>query len=100
VPSLALIILWCLYSALTQIQLDGDLCSSDFGAQHHRLQSINPAILEAARGMGMNPWQRWWRVQVPSYLFFLAGLRLAAIVGIAIATISEVWCGWTGRTAV
>lgn len=52
------------------------------------LQSIEPAVLEAARGMGMNAWQRWWRVQVPLILpIFLAGLRLAAIVGIAIATI-------------
>ena len=32
------------------------------------LQSIRPAVLEAARGMGMNPWQRWWRVQVPLVL--------------------------------
>jgi osmoprotectant transport system permease protein len=52
------------------------------------LQSIKPAILEAAKGMGMNPWQRWWRVQVPLILpIFLAGLRIAAIVAIAIATI-------------
>ncbi|NJO40526.1 MAG: ABC transporter permease [Cyanobacteria bacterium CRU_2_1] len=52
------------------------------------LQSIKPAILEAARGMGMNPWQRWWQVQVPLILpIFLAGLRIAAIVAIAIATI-------------
>ena len=52
------------------------------------LQSIPPQILEAARGMGMNSWQRWWRVQVPLLMpIFLAGLRLAAIVGIAIATI-------------
>lgn len=52
------------------------------------LQSIKPAILEAARGMGMSPWQRWWRVQVPLILpIFLAGLRIAAIVAIAIATI-------------
>ncbi len=52
------------------------------------LQSIRPAVLEAAKGMGMNPWQRWWRVQVPLVLpIFLAGLRLAAIVAIAIATI-------------
>lgn len=52
------------------------------------LQSIKPEILEAARGMGMNLWQRWWRVQVPLILpIFLAGLRLAAIVGIATATI-------------
>ena len=52
------------------------------------LQSLQPAILEAARGMGMNPWQRWWRVQVPLILpIFLAGTRLAAIIGIALATI-------------
>jgi len=52
------------------------------------LQSIMPAILEAARGMGMNSWQRWWRVQVPLIMpIFLAGLRLAAIVSVAIATI-------------
>ena len=52
------------------------------------LQLIEPALLEAARGMGMNAWQRWVRVQVPLILpIFLAGWRLAAIVGIAIATI-------------
>ena len=52
------------------------------------LQSIEPAILEAARGMGMNLWQRWWRVQVPLILpVCLAGVRLATIVAIAIATI-------------
>lgn len=52
------------------------------------LQSIQPAILEAARGMGMNLWQRWWQVQVPLILpIFLAGLRIAAIVTIGVATI-------------
>lgn len=52
------------------------------------LQSIKPAILEAARGMGMNSWQRWWQIQVPLILpIFLAGLRISAIVAIAIATI-------------
>jgi osmoprotectant transport system permease protein len=52
------------------------------------LQSIQPAVLEAARGMGMNLWQRWWTVQVPLILpIFLGGLRIAAIVAIAIATI-------------
>jgi osmoprotectant transport system permease protein len=52
------------------------------------LQSIDPAILEAAKGMGMNPWRRWWWVQVPLVLpVFLAGVRLSAIVAIAIATI-------------
>ena len=52
------------------------------------LQAINPAILEAAKGMGMNVWQRWWQVQVPLILpICLAGVRLATIVGVAIATI-------------
>lgn len=52
------------------------------------LQSIQPAILEAARGMGMNFWQCWWQVQVPLILpICLAGVRLATIVAIAIATI-------------
>jgi osmoprotectant transport system permease protein len=52
------------------------------------LQSIPPAILEAAQGMGMNAWQRGWQIQVPLALpIFLAGLRVAAVVSIAIATI-------------
>ncbi len=52
------------------------------------LDSIDPAILEAARGMGMTVWQRWWWVQLPLALpIVLAGVRLATIVTIAIATI-------------
>jgi osmoprotectant transport system permease protein len=52
------------------------------------LQSIPPAVTEAACGMGMNLWQRWWQIQVPLALpIFLAGLRVAAVVSIAIATI-------------
>ncbi|HBL10275.1 MAG TPA: ABC transporter permease [Cyanobacteria bacterium UBA11162] len=52
------------------------------------LLSIEPAILEAAKGMGMNVWQRWWWVQLPLILpICLAGVRLATIIAIAIATI-------------
>jgi osmoprotectant transport system permease protein len=52
------------------------------------LRGLDPAVVEAARGMGMSPWQRWWQVQVPLVLpVFLSGLRLAAIVAIAIACI-------------
>lgn len=52
------------------------------------LHSINPAIIEAARGMGMNTWQRWWRIQFPLALpVILAGLRIAAVVAIGIAAI-------------
>ena len=52
------------------------------------LAGINPAVLEAARGMGMTVAQRWWQVQVPLVLrVFLAGVGFAAVVAIAIATI-------------
>lgn len=52
------------------------------------LDSVPPALLEAAVGSGMTAWQRWWQVQVPLGLpVGLAGVRLAAIVAVAIATI-------------
>ncbi|MEM9815941.1 MAG: ABC transporter permease [Cyanobacteria bacterium P01_D01_bin.6] len=52
------------------------------------LAGINHSVLEAATGMGMNRWQQWWWVQVPLILpVFVAGVRVAAVVAIAIATI-------------
>lgn len=52
------------------------------------LASINPSILQAATGMGMNSWQRWWLVEMPLALpVILAGIRIAVVVCIAIATI-------------
>lgn len=52
------------------------------------LKGVPPIMLEAASGMGMNGWQRWRRVQLPLALpVILAGVRLAMIVAIAIATI-------------
>lgn len=52
------------------------------------LDGISPAVLEAARAMGMDRWQRWWQIQMPLVLpVFVAGVRVAAIVSIAIATI-------------
>jgi osmoprotectant transport system permease protein len=63
------------------------------------LNGIDPAILEAARGMGMNRWQLWWRVQLPLALpVMLAGIRIAAIVAIAIATVGAKFnAGGLGR---
>lgn len=52
------------------------------------LQSIDPAIAEAAKGMGMSFAQSLWYIYVPLGLpFGLAGVRLAAVVAVAIATI-------------
>ena len=63
------------------------------------LAAVDPAILEAARGMGMNAWQRWWRVQLPLALpYILAGVRIAAIVSIGIATTGAMFnAGGLGR---
>lgn len=63
------------------------------------LAGIDATILEAARGMGMGIWQCWWQVQVPLVLpVFLAGVRLAAVVAIAIATIGAKFnAGGLGR---
>lgn len=52
------------------------------------LKSIEPSIIEAAQGVGMNRWQRWNRVELPLALpVSLAGLRIAVVTAIAIATI-------------
>lgn len=52
------------------------------------LRAIPPAILEAATGMGMSRWQVWWRIQLPLALpVMVAGVRIAMVVAIAIATV-------------
>jgi osmoprotectant transport system permease protein len=52
------------------------------------LQGIDPAVLEAARGMGMNDRQIALKVQFPLAVpVIVAGLRIAAVVSVAIATL-------------
>ena len=53
------------------------------------LTTLDPAILEAADGMGMNGWQRFWQVELPLALpLLLAGIRLATVAIIGIGTIA------------
>jgi osmoprotectant transport system permease protein len=53
------------------------------------LNSLDPAVMEAARGMGMSSWQRFWQVEFPLALpMLLAGIRLAALSAIGIGTIA------------
>jgi osmoprotectant transport system permease protein len=53
------------------------------------LNSLDPAIIEAARGMGMNGWQRFIQVEFPLALpTLLAGIRLATLSSIGIGTIA------------
>lgn len=54
------------------------------------LANVDPAALEAARGMGMTPSQVFARVQLPLALpVLIAGLRLAAVEILASATLAS-----------
>jgi osmoprotectant transport system permease protein len=52
------------------------------------LNGIDPAVIEAARGMGMTGWQQAVRVLFPlAFPVMVAGLRIATVTTVAIATI-------------
>ncbi len=103
IPSIALIILllpvtglneWSVIIALI-LYVQVILVRNNVAA----LNGIDPVIVEAARGMGMNRRQLWWRVQLPLALpVMLAGIRIAAIVAIGIATVGAKFnAGGLGR---
>lgn len=51
--------------------------------------SVDPAIVEAALGMGSTEWQLLWRVQLPLALpVIVAGLRTVVVMTISVATIA------------
>ncbi|MGA3211319.1 MAG: ABC transporter permease, partial [Terriglobales bacterium] len=53
------------------------------------IKSVDPAIVEAARGMGMTSGQMLRMVELPLALrFILAGVRVAAVITIGVATIA------------
>lgn len=53
------------------------------------LTSLDPAMIEAARGIGMNNWQRFWTVEFPlASPYLLAGIRLAILSSIGIGMIA------------
>ncbi len=55
------------------------------------LREVDPVILDAASGMGMNGWQRLARVEFPLALpVILGGLRVATVATIAIATVAAI----------
>lgn len=54
------------------------------------LSTLPPAVVEAARGMGLTRRQRLWRVELPLALpVILAGVRLSAVISLATATIGS-----------
>ncbi|MBI9049127.1 MAG: ABC transporter permease [Anaerolineaceae bacterium] len=53
------------------------------------LTNVDKAVIDAARGMGMNGWQRFIQVEFPLALpMLLAGIRLATLSSIGIGTIA------------
>jgi len=63
------------------------------------IAGVDPSIKDAAKGMGMTPWQQVTRVEVPNALpLILVGLRTAAIFVVATATIAAyIGLGGLGR---
>lgn len=54
------------------------------------LRTIEPSVLEAARGSGMSETQKLLRVEMPLALpFIIAGVRLSAVISVATATIGS-----------
>ena len=56
---------------------------------HAGIASVDPAVVDAAAGLGMSPGQRLRWVELPLALpVVLAGVRIAVVVGIGLATIA------------
>jgi len=53
------------------------------------LESVDPAIMESARGMGLGGRQRLWRIQLPlAWPIILTGIRVSTVVTVGIAAIA------------
>ena len=54
------------------------------------LTHLPPAVIDAAKGMGMTEWQRLWKVEAPlAAPIILAGVRLSIVIALATATIGS-----------
>lgn len=85
---------WPVIVALVAIAIPPILLNTDVG-----IRSIDPAVRDAARGMGMTGRQALWRVEVPLAMpLILTGFRSAAGQVVATATIAAfVGLGGLGR---
>jgi osmoprotectant transport system permease protein len=63
------------------------------------IRNVDPAVVDAARGMGMREWQVLWKVELPNALpLVLGGLRSATLQVIATAVVAAyVSFGGLGR---
>jgi len=63
------------------------------------LQGVPGPLRDAALGLGMTPWQSFWRVEVPSALpVIIGGVRLATVATVSIATLAgKIGAGGLGQ---
>lgn len=55
------------------------------------LDGVPVELTDAARGMGMGPWERLWRVEIPlAATVMVAGLRVSAVYTIGTATVAPI----------
>ncbi len=53
------------------------------------IRSVDPAVVEAGRGMGLTDRQLLWQVQLPLALgVIIAGVRVATVISVGLATIA------------
>jgi osmoprotectant transport system permease protein len=53
------------------------------------LQQVPDGLRDAARSLGLTPWQRWWLVELPIAMpVVVAGVKTAAVITVGTATIA------------
>jgi len=53
------------------------------------IRGVDPAVMEAGRGMGMTEWQLLWHVELPlATSVILSGVRVAVVISVGLATIA------------
>ncbi len=52
-------------------------------------RSVDAGVLEAARGMGFDAWQRMWRIQLPlAFPYIMSGIRITTVYVISWTTLA------------
>jgi osmoprotectant transport system permease protein len=53
------------------------------------IMEVNPAVVDAARGMGMSRWQILTKVELPlAFPVLMAGIRTATVINVGVATLA------------
>ncbi|MGH2933631.1 MAG: ABC transporter permease [Gaiellaceae bacterium] len=94
-PSIALFILLVPITGLTVTTIEIPLVAYTLFVLYPNilagLRSVSPDVLESARGMGLTRTQTFWRVELPLAVpAILAGLRVATVATISIATVAAI----------